>query len=175
MDNLSQRLASGEPAAYAELYDACADRLFHWLSMHLRSASDAEDVVQETFARLARSRHALRNVENPISYVFTIARNEVARYRTRRRRREEAYRESALARSGYGNEAAAAEARDAVQFALARLPEEQREIVELKAFGGLTLREIAETTGLPPGTVATRYRAGLERLRTWLARNECHD
>ena len=61
-----------------------------------------------------------------------------------------------------------------VATALARLPAEQREIVELKTYGGLTLREIAEVTALPPGTVATRYRTAITRLRESLSR-KCHD
>ncbi len=55
--------------------------------------------------------------------------------------------------------------------ALACLPVEQREVVELKTYAGLTLAEIAEVTGAPPGTVATRYRAGLEKLKlSWASK-----
>ena len=46
--------------------------------------------------------------------------------------------------------------------AIARLDADDRELVELKVFGGLTLREIAEVTGHPPGTVATRYRRAID-------------
>ncbi len=53
---------------------------------------------------------------------------------------------------------------------LARLSDEQREVVELKHFAGLTFREIGEVTGVPTQTTATRYRAALDRLRDWLAR-----
>ena len=52
--------------------------------------------------------------------------------------------------------------------AIGRLDASDRELVELKIFAGLTLREIADITGLPPGTVATRYRRSLESLRGWL-------
>ena len=54
MAELADRLAGGEPAAFAELYDLCADRLHHWLLRHTGSRTDADDVVQETFLRLAR-------------------------------------------------------------------------------------------------------------------------
>jgi DNA-directed RNA polymerase specialized sigma24 family protein len=50
------------------------------------------------------------------------------------------------------------------------LPIEDREIVELKTFGGLTFREIAEVTGMPLATAATRYRRALDSLRPWLAK-----
>jgi DNA-directed RNA polymerase specialized sigma24 family protein len=52
-----------------------------------------------------------------------------------------------------------------VAVLLARLDSSLREIVELKVFGALTFREISEVTGLPQGTVATRYRSALETMR----------
>ena len=174
MANLADRLARGEPAAFAELYDDCANRLHHFLVIHLGSPTDAEDVVQETFARLARSRKKLRGVENLTAYVFTVARNEAARLR-RNQTRARRVLEVRPPPDEYSDDAAAIEATETVRAALERLPPEQREIVELKAFGGLTLREIAETTALPPGTVATRYRTAMERLREWLTRNKCHE
>ena len=68
----------------------------------------------------------------------------------------------------------AREAAEELTAALMRLPIDQREIVELETTGGLTLAEIAEITGLPPGTVATRYRTAIARLREWLTR-KCND
>jgi RNA polymerase sigma-70 factor (ECF subfamily) len=178
MNELADRLARGEPAAFAELYDACADRLHHYLALHLGSTADADDVVQETFARMARSRKKLRPVENLTAYVFAVARNEAARLKskqTRQRQVQEIHPPPALYGETYSDEAAALEAAETVRAALERLPSEQREIVELKAFGNLTLKEIAEVTALPPGTVATRYRTALEHLREWLTRNKCHE
>lgn len=49
------RLASGDAAAFAELYDACADRLYGFLRTSLGDPTDAADVMQETFARVVRS------------------------------------------------------------------------------------------------------------------------
>jgi RNA polymerase sigma-70 factor (ECF subfamily) len=54
--------------------------------------------------------------------------------------------------------------------ALRQLDEDVREIVELKIWGGLTFREIADVTQLPQGTAATKYRRALESLRGWLAK-----
>jgi RNA polymerase sigma-70 factor (ECF subfamily) len=55
-------------------------------------------------------------------------------------------------------------------MALDRLGADDREIVELKIYGGLAFREIADVTGLPQGTVATRYRRALESLRGWVTK-----
>jgi RNA polymerase sigma-70 factor (ECF subfamily) len=173
MDRLGERLARGDQAAFAELYDACADRVHHYLVVRLGSRHDADDVLQEAFVRLARTRKRLSGVENLVAYVFTIARNEAARLavrKTRRRERRVRLAGSALFREAASDDTQAREAAELVAAALDRLEPERREIVELKIYAGLTFREIAEVTGLPQGTVATRYRTAIGRLRGWLAR-----
>jgi RNA polymerase sigma-70 factor, ECF subfamily len=178
MDPRAERLAHGDPAAFAELYDACADRVHHYLVVRLGSRADADDVLQETFVRLARTRQKLSRVENLTAYVFTVARNEAARLQGQKSRDARRLSERMSAQELFCEAAPdALEAREAAEeltAALARLPPEQREVVELKTSAGLSLREIAEVTGSPPGTVATRYRTAIARLREWLTR-KCHD
>ena len=79
MDQRAERLARGDPSAFAELYDACADRVHHYLVVRLGSRCDADDVLQETFIRLARTKDRLATVENLVAYVFATARNEAIR------------------------------------------------------------------------------------------------
>ncbi|MFL5339748.1 MAG: RNA polymerase sigma factor [Gemmataceae bacterium] len=167
MDEVARRLAGGDAAAFAELYDACADRLHHYLAVRLGSRHDADDVLQETFLRVARNARRLAAVENLTAYVFQIARNEAARFVGTRPRREELSADDLfeIAADDESREAA-----DTVATGLARLNGDQREVVELKHFAGLTFREIGEVTGVPTQTAATRYRAALDRLRDWLAR-----
>jgi RNA polymerase sigma-70 factor (ECF subfamily) len=155
MSRLGERLARGDPSAFAELYDACADRVHHYLVVRLRSRHDADDVLQETFVRLARKRTRLAKVENLVAYVFAIARNEAARWVRRR---------------GRNRELRARETADLVATLLERLGPDHREVVELKIYGGLTFRQISQVAGLPQGTVATRYRTALGKLRAWLAK-----
>jgi RNA polymerase sigma-70 factor (ECF subfamily) len=66
MEKLGERLARGEQAAFAELYDACADRLHHYLTLRLGTREDADDVLQNSFVRLAQARHRLAGVKNLI-------------------------------------------------------------------------------------------------------------
>jgi RNA polymerase sigma-70 factor (ECF subfamily) len=178
MGDLADRLARGDQAAFADLYDACADRLHHYLVVRLGSRADADDVLQETFVRLTRTRQKLSRVENLTAYVFTVARNEASRLQKSKSRdaRRQGDRLSAqeLFCEAAGNDLEAREAAEMLSTALARLPPEQREVVELKTSAGLSLREIAEVTGSPPGTVATRYRTAIARLREWLTR-KCHE
>jgi RNA polymerase sigma-70 factor (ECF subfamily) len=171
LGELGDRLARGEQAAFAELYDQCADRLHHYLTVRLQSRVDADDVLQETFVRLARTRRKLSGVENLSAYVFTIAHNEALRLLARRSR-------DPLAQSTIdpkalfcpaGDDLQQREAAEQLAAALLRLPAEQREVVHLKTYAGLTLSEIAVVTGSPPGTVATRYRTALAKLKDWLA------
>jgi RNA polymerase sigma-70 factor, ECF subfamily len=168
MENRGERLARGDPAAFAELYDACAVRVHHYLAVRLGSRADADDVLQETFVRLARDRQKLAVVENLVAYVFAIARNEATRLIERRVR-------EGRRRTELSSEALSIEDRTTVQqdqentkrvaALLERLDLPLREIVELKIFAALTFREISEVTGLPLGTVATRYRSALEKMR----------
>jgi RNA polymerase sigma-70 factor (ECF subfamily) len=164
MKPLAARLACGEEAAFVELYDACADRLHHYVAVRLGSRDAAADVVQSAFLKAVKSRRQFRGVENPVAYMFQIARNEATRAAKKRLRLGDLDVDELLTTDRYGVH----EDVEAVAVAIRRLSAEDRELVELKIFGGLTLREIAETTGLPPGTVATRYRRSLESLRKWL-------
>jgi RNA polymerase sigma-70 factor, ECF subfamily len=172
MATLQARLARGEPAAFAELYDACADRIGHYLLVRLGAWADADDALQETFLRLARTRERLADVENLEAYVITIARNEAARLaagKASRQRTQESLTAEKLFRFDSGD-ADARENAEVVAAALQRLEPDLREVVELKTFSGLTFQQISQATGLPQGTAATRYRSALAKMRAWFAR-----
>ena len=168
MDQRAKRLAQGDPAAFAELYDSCADRVHHYLVVRLGSRVDADDVLQETFVCLARTRRRLATVENLLAYVFATARNESIRFSERQAR--EGRLRGALSREALFVEPPrcdllAVDTAEWAAAALAGLNDDLREVVELKVYAGLTFREISAVTGLPQGTVATRYRSALEKMR----------
>src|SRR5947207_1570209 len=83
---LAARLARGDEAAFAELYDVCAERLFGYLTRRLGCCHQAADVVQTTFVRAVQNRKQFASVENPAAYLFQMARNEVVRFVTRDKR-----------------------------------------------------------------------------------------
>lgn len=167
MRRLPERLARGEESAFAEFYDACADRLFAFAAARTGSRELAADVVQNAFLRLVKSRRRLRQVESPVAYVFQIARNELARHATRPANVN-------LQPIDAADDVIDFRWRDGVDDAdtaaalLDRLDSAAREIVELKLYAGLTFEEVAAATGQPVGTVATRYRRAIESLRGWL-------
>jgi RNA polymerase sigma-70 factor (ECF subfamily) len=169
MKQLAVRLARGEEAAFVELYDASADRLHPYLVSRLGSRDAASDVLQTAFLRAVKSRRRFRGVENPVAYLFQIARNEAVRWAKRRRADDRSLTVvDFFAASGdaFGQRDDA----EVIAAALGQLTAEDREVVELKVFAGLTFREIADVTGLPQGTVATRYRRALDSLRPWLVK-----
>jgi RNA polymerase sigma-70 factor (ECF subfamily) len=175
MDRMAKRLARGDPGAFAELYDACADRVHHYLVALLGSRADADDILQETFVRLARMRKSLVGVDNLVAYVFATARNEAIRLAQRQIRENQVRIGASSAALFCEPPVENLETLESVEWvatALARLSDELREVVELKIYADLTFREISEVTGLPQGTVATRYRSALERMRNQMVKEQ---
>jgi RNA polymerase sigma-70 factor (ECF subfamily) len=166
MESLSSRLARGDESAFAELYDAIADRLYRFLLARMGSPECAADVLQATFLRLVEKRRNFRRVENPPAYVFRVAINEATREQSKRQRQGKGrvpLIDSTAEPSGLTSDES-----EVIAVALSKLDSQDRQLVELKTYGNLTFKEIAEALQLPPGTVATRYRRALESLRPWL-------
>jgi len=155
-----------------ELYDRYGERLHHYLTIKLASAEDAEDILQEVFLRLARYSIRWKLIKNEEPYVFRVARNEANRF-LKRKHQNQINPENAPALARVINESLVTDSPDpsdkeSLSLALAKLPEEQREVVVLKFFEELSLKEIAAACGLSPNTVASRYRYGLSKLKSLL-------
>jgi len=173
MQELLTRLADGEEAAFAELYDDFAPRLYRYLLSRLHSRDAADEVLQEVFVRLVRSRESLRDVRHLVAYLFGVARHESLRQAKIAQRHDRARSLEAGAVCHRSTDPHAAhETEDEIAGALAQLSDVQREVVELKIFGELTLAEIATALDTPPGTIATRYRTALARMRAWLTERD---
>jgi len=155
-----------------ELYDAYGDSLYRYLTLKLGSAQDAEDVLQETFVRLARYGDRRRFIRDPKAFAFRCAHNEANRFwkKRLRRRDEEAVFRPDLAGLLYQGPNEASEIR--LGEALAGLSAEQRETVVLKDFEGLTFRDIGAACGISTHTAASRYRYGLAHLRVFFGENK---
>jgi RNA polymerase sigma-70 factor (ECF subfamily) len=145
-----------------------ADSLLAYLVTALCSRHDAEDVLQTVFVRIASKRHKLAKASRLDAYIYRIARNEAVSYmRLRlRNRKGEAKMEPWLAASEAGGEHR--DLVDLLEVALGRLPESQRQAVVLKVYREKTFQEIARLLGISLNTAASRYRYGIERLRTLL-------
>jgi len=165
---LRAALARNNPAAVELIWDRYAGDLFAYLQVVLCSRHDAEDVLQAVFLRIVRKRHRLAKAHRMDAYVYRIARNEAFRFIGRRKkgRAIEAVDESWLiVPEGYKE---LDELAEQLQTALARLPQPQREVIFMKIYRQKTFPEISGLLGLSQNTVASRYRYGMEKLRTLL-------
>jgi RNA polymerase sigma-70 factor (ECF subfamily) len=173
--DLVARIAERDETALATLYGRHAGTLLA-LSLRILSASgDAEDVVQETFLQVWRQATRYDPARSSVnSWLVLIARSR-AIDRLRNRRVAERI---LLAAEGEAREVDAspgadrnvffAERRARIRRALAALPAEQREVIELAFFRGLTQSEIALRTSTPLGTVKTRTLLAMKKLRAAL-------
>ena len=174
--SLLQRIAARDESAVGALYDRHSRLAFSVIQRILRSSSDAEEVLQETFVRVwARADTYDSRLGSPVAWLARIARNRaIDRLRARKARGDVdaplAVRlESDLTRA-YGPETPEALLQGAstaatVRCALATLPDAQRELIEAAFFEGDTHCELAARFGVPLGTVKTRIRTGLMTLR----------
>ena len=174
------RMAAGDERALGALYDRHARTAYALALAVVGERADAEEVVADAFSQAWRSAADYDPLRGSVAgWLTTIARARALDLVRRRGRRGRAYRRAAQAADG---ELAApvalpeppdrrierAEAGDLVRRALAALPDPQRRVIELAYFGGLSHSEIAAELAEPLGTVKTRMRAGLEKLRVAL-------
>ncbi len=170
---LFQRVAARDAQALRVLYDRCAGIALAVAVRILRNRSEAEDVVQEAFLE-AWKRAGTFDARRGSASAFVLS---IARSRALDRVRSRGSSDRALSALGREDEppvplpiesAEQRQARDRIQAALATLPPEQRQVLELAYFEGLTQREIAERLSHPLGTVKTRARLALEKLAALL-------
>jgi len=171
---LLQQIARGDGEAFSRFYDRYASLAFTFALRLLGTRSDAEDLLQEVFLQVWRQAQSYRPERgSPEAWLITMTRSRaIDKLRSTRRRDvsplspdEPARLEGRTQGEPPGQ---ALEAKLVVQGILSKLPETQRTVLELAYFAGLTQSEIAARLREPLGTVKTRMRAGLERLRGFL-------
>lgn len=165
---LPAALARNDPAAVEMLWERYADDLFAYLLVVLCSRHDAEDVLQTVFVKITQKRNRLAKARNLDAYVFRIARNEASRFIERRKRKRtvQAVNETWLTVPEEKQEPVGLA--EQLQAALTRLPRQQREVIVMKIYRQKTFLEISGLLGLSQNTVSSRYRYGIDKLRTLL-------
>jgi len=171
-EDLIRRMAAGDRDAFARFYDRYSPLAFPLILKIVRDRADAADVLQEVFWEAWQGAGAYdRQRGTPEAWMITRARTRaIDRIRAVRRRGQtfvapvDEGLAPAAAEPG-GDAAERAEDRGVIRSALDALPQVQREAIELAYYAGLTQTEIAERLRQPLGTVKTRIRLGLERLR----------
>ena len=174
---LLARLASGDRAALSPLYDRYAGPVFALLLRIVADRATAEDLLQEVFVRVWQRADTYQiGRGRPITWVLGIAHNLAIDEVRRRRRRPQWADEreagelqerlaAAAAEAGPEEQAWAQQRRQQIGVALAQLPPAQRVIIELAYFEGYTQSQMADQLGEPLGTIKTRLRLGVRKLR----------
>ena len=184
--SLQRRLKAGDEHALGELFDLVAPWILGLAFRILQDEDEAEDVVGDVFVQVWRHIDQHDGGRGPlVPWILSIARNRSLDALRRRRRwwRKSAHLEQAQEMDGGGSAPAASHeaavpgwpVHREVHAALAALSEEQRRVVMLSYFEGLSHREIAQRLHLPLGTVKTRLRMahqtlteGLRHLKDWV-------
>jgi len=171
---LLARIAKRERAAFEELYTRYANILYATAMKFLKEDADAQDVVQDVFIQIWDKAKLYDPAKGkPLTWALTLTRNRsIDRIRAIQRRtrlRDDFEKETVPDESAGVREALtgvdAREKNRILQDAVGRLSAEQRKVIELAFFQGLTQSEIAEQLGEPLGTVKARARRGLMKLK----------
>jgi RNA polymerase sigma-70 factor (ECF subfamily) len=167
-DVLMARVRGRDADAFEVLYDA-HHRLVYGVAMRmLADGAAAEDVTQSVFLKVWNSPDLFRG-GNFAAWIVRITRNRTLDVLRSRALRNESELSEALPENESIEDAAFARIdADRVRSALAALPSEQREPIEMGFFAGITHEEMARRTGIPLGTIKTRIRSGLRKLRSVL-------
>ena len=170
-----RRMAGGDRAAFAELYDRFSKPLYSMALQVLREPAEAQDVVHDAFIAIWEKASDFQQTRgNAFSWAVTLTRNRAIDRLRQLRRRSQLLTDSAtdagLIHAG-GNEPSAdssaqtSDEASQVRAAVATLPADQKKALELAFFKGLTQQQIAESLSEPLGTIKARIRRGLLKLR----------
>lgn len=169
--NLLERVAQGDQKAFAALYDEVSPRVFGLIKRLLRDHAQSEEVTQEVFLEIWQTATRFDpNKGGATTWILTMAhRRAVDRVRSSQSSRD---RDTRIGirdhKVDYDNVSETIEVRiehERVEKAMLRLTELQRQAVSLAYYGGYSHSEVAEMLSVPIGTVKTRLRDGMIRLR----------
>jgi RNA polymerase sigma-70 factor, ECF subfamily len=170
--SLIQQIVNQNRAALSALYDRYARVVYSVAYRSLNSVEESEEVVMDVFAKIWTTAASYDSTKARVdTWIFMMARSRVLdRLRSKQRRGKVTTAITVFDTPTTTTDASLdleiVERRQVVLTALASLPAEQRQVLELAYYQGWSQREIAEHTGTALGTVKTRIRLGLEKLRS---------
>ncbi len=174
---LLRQTAGGDETALASLYDRYKSILFGLILRILHSQSEAEDILQDVFIQVWNKASDFDETRGrPFTWLVTLSRSRaidrLRQLNSRERTANEASRAAPEDWTDAETDAIRSEQGAALRNALGELPEEQRRTLLLAYFEGLTQTEIAARLNAPLGTVKTRMRSGMTKLRELLGAGE---
>jgi RNA polymerase sigma-70 factor, ECF subfamily len=156
------------PAKLERLYDDHAQALFAFLLNLTRNEADTRDVLQDIFVKLAKQPDLLDSARDERAFLLRLAHNaaiDLMRRRGTRDKHHEQFGTEQISTFTPTNDPDEAAFRAELSVALGELPSDQRAVVHLKLWEGLTFEQIAAALDIPLNTAASRYRYGLDKLR----------
>ena len=157
------------PDPLETLYQDHAPALFRFLIRLTGNEAEVKDILQDVFVRLAGSPGTLKNVDSPRAYLFRMAHrlaiDRMRREQTRQHYDERSRQEREMQSSSQAPDPDEAWRRKLLGDSLSALPCEQKAVVLLKIWEGLTFAQVAEVLDIPADTAASRYRYALDKLR----------
>jgi RNA polymerase sigma-70 factor, ECF subfamily len=150
------------------LYDEHAQALYAFLLNLTRDEADTRDLLQDVFVKLARDPKLLAGVRDERAFLIRLAHNaaiDLIRRRGTRDKTREQFAAENISPFAPASDPDEQTFRAALAGTLSELPAEQRAVVHLKLWEGLTFERIAEALDIPLNTAASRYRYGLDKLR----------
>jgi RNA polymerase sigma-70 factor (ECF subfamily) len=150
------------------LYDEHAQPLYAFLLNLTRDEADTRDLLQDIFVKLARDPELLASVRDEHAFLIRLAHNaaiDLIRRRSTRDKTREQFAAESISPFAPASNPDEQTFRAVLAGALDELPPDQRAVVHLKLWEGLTFEQIAEALDIPLNTAASRYRYGLDKLR----------
>ena len=170
--DLFKRFKRGDPAAMSELFRRYQKRLIGFLRIYTRSLEISEELVQEVFLDAYQQREGIREASGLKSWLFTVAKRKAIRYMQKKDQQllvtldQEALEDlSPTFSASQERVAQMAQAGQYLQIALSQLNTRDQELVTLRFFGGLQVKEISQVMGIPMGSVGVFLTRSLEKIR----------
>lgn len=166
------RFQAGDSAAFAAIVRLYQRRLIGFARLFTRQRELAEEVAQETFIAAFQQRREIRGEEKLRAWLFATARRKALKMVSKRQFQCEISVEQDVLEAaaptvggGQGRAVLGRQVCHALQAALEELPADERELVTLRFFGGLQIKELAEALSMPMGTVGVKLGRALEKIR----------
>lgn len=176
-EDVMELFQGGYDEAFTEIVERYRDKIHNFIFRYTRNHLDCEDIVQETFFRVYRSRHSYERIARFSTWLYTIA-NNLARshYKKNSRLKTTSIFETDSNNQEYeidivdteqtpDNDVNTSIMMEYVQKALSHIPVEFKDVIVMRDIQNLTYEEIIEITGLPMGTVKSRINRGRVRLQ----------
>ena len=177
-ENFALGLRKRDPEAWARLYEEYLPRIYRYIALRVRNQTEAEDLTEQVFLRALESSPSFKWRGAPISsWLFRIARNQVIDYWRTDKSKRTLRLNASLVSNTIDPERAAERNSDIRQLiqAVGQLTQAQRDVIELRFAGGLSVSEVANILGKSPGAVKVLQHSALATLRRKLSGRSNHE